>query len=139
MVPIKDEDFTDRNLIIKVIESGVGDRGLKVKFAGDRVWEIYDNAQSCCEERYVIIRDDLSRFADSQLYSIMLGDFAVEQSDIDGVKEIQFLIIKTSKGTISVPNYNCHNGRYGGFELVIEDVTDRAKEPSVNLRMRIES
>lgn len=128
MVAIRDEDFTDQNLIIRYISHGISDRGLKIKFAPDRDWEIYDNGQICCEERYMIIRDDLSHLAGAQLYSITLGDSSVEESEIGDVKEVQFLIIKTSKGTIAIPNYNDHNGRYSGFDLVIEDVTKTEKE-----------
>lgn len=77
---------------------------------------IYDDGQSCCEDRFMETDDDLSSYVGQELRGFVLKPVPDEQGDWE-VKECQFLEIHTDKGFITIKNYNIHNGYYSGFDL----------------------
>jgi hypothetical protein len=64
--------------------------------------------------------DDLLFLANTKLVDIQLED-APNVEDEFGEHEVQFLIIKTDKGDITLETHNEHNGYYGGFAVVIKE------------------
>lgn len=106
-------------LKIKEIKLDVDD--LKIEFETGRIIKIWDDGQSCCENRYMRTDDDLQEFIGATLLDIELKD-APEIEDQYDVHEVQFLEIKTDKGSFVVSNHNEHNGYYGGFAIVAKVV-----------------
>lgn len=79
--------------------------------------ELWDNGQSCCEDRYMRTDDNLVDYIGSQLLDIELRDAPEQEDGNDEIHEVQFLAVKTSKGEFVISNHNEHNGYYGGFEI----------------------
>jgi len=98
----------------------VAENVLLMKFNDGSEMTVKDIADICCEKRYMVCDDDLSKFTGAKLLG---GDLrTVDQSmSEDQAHEIQFLIIKTSAGEFTVSNHNEHNGYYSGFGLHIEN------------------
>lgn len=87
---------------------------LVVHFEDKTVLYLQDEVQSYCESRYMTTDDNLQEFCNSQFMDVELADGENKDSEY-GEHEIQFLNIKTSKGTFQMVNHNEHNGYYGGF------------------------
>lgn len=83
-------------------------------FADGSKIKIYDDGQSCCENRYMRTDDELQYFVGSVFIGAELVD-APDQEDEYGVHEVQFLKVSTSKGVFTMQTHNEHNGYYGGF------------------------
>lgn len=83
---------------------------------------IYDAGQSCCESRYMRCDDDILPFIGSKLLSIETRDVETVQDDEYDRHDIQFLLINTDKGTLTVNTHNVHNGYYGGFSISVFEV-----------------
>jgi len=60
--------------------------------------------------------DDLTYFTDTELIEISL-ESAPDVADKHGEHEVQFLHVKTGKGSFTVETHNEHNGYYGGFRV----------------------
>lgn len=73
---------------------------------------IWDDGQSCCEHRYMKTDDYLGDFDGATILDFELRDVDGPQ-DKWGEHEIQFLEIKTNKGSFQMSNHNEHNGYYG--------------------------
>ncbi len=83
-------------------------------FTDSSKMKLFDDGQSCCEERYMHSNDDIQAFIGAKLISAEVRDV----TDIDseyGVHEVAFLIVTTSLGVFTVETHNIHNGYYGGF------------------------
>lgn len=78
---------------------------------------LYDDAQSCCEHRYMVCDDDLGAFVGATLLGAEIVN-APDETDEYGEHEVQFLKVNTSAGTFTIANHNEHNGYYGGFWIV---------------------
>lgn len=87
---------------------------LRIAFA-DSVLSIFDSGQSCCETRYMACDDDLPSFSGGVLVDVDVRTAAPDPDPINEEHDIQFLVVKTSKGDITVATHNEHNGYYGGF------------------------
>lgn len=87
---------------------------LNITFTDQTALSIWDNGQSCCEERYMRTDDDLAYYVGSTLMEIEIRA-APNEPDQYGEHEVQFLAVKTSKGIFVLANHNEHNGYYGGF------------------------
>ena len=86
----------------------------------DRVkLKLRDNVQSCCESRYMGTDDNLADHIGSQLLGVRVLD-APDQDAGGDVHEVQFLIIDTDKGGLTISNHVEHNGYYGGFDIEVE-------------------
>ena len=102
----------------KVIKKvSIDENELVFNFTDDTKLRVYDDGQSCCEDRYMRTDDDLSDFVGSTLMDFELKD-APNIEDKYGEHEVQFLDVKTSDGIFTISNHNEHNGYYGGFWVV---------------------
>lgn len=97
--------------------------GLKCIFSDSSGIVIYDGGQNCCEQRFMTIDDDLSYFVGAELWGIDLRD-APNIDDEDGVHEVQFVIVTTSKGSFTIASHNEHDGHYGGFDIGVKWMED---------------
>ena len=82
---------------------------------------IFDDGQSCCENRYMRTDDKLDDYVGAIFEGIELRDAPPIAADgYRGEHEVQFLAIRTSSGQFVMSNHNEHNGYYGGFSLVAD-------------------
>jgi len=111
---------------VKLITEAVGKRiskvwldeesdQLKFLFEDETTLSLYDDGQSCCENRYMQTDDDLNEFAGAVLMDVEIKDAPDAEDDYGEVHEVQFLDVKTDKGVFQMSNHNEHNGYYGGF------------------------
>lgn len=93
---------------------------IKLTFDDNKRIEIFDDGQSCCENRYMKTDDDIHSLIGGKLLHIT----AKEGPEIDDgeVHEQIFVEIATDKGFITINNHNEHNGYYGGFGLTIKEI-----------------
>jgi len=101
---------------IELVEDVYQGRGQLSIYFEDRVMEVWDEGQQCCEHRWMHTDDDLTAFIGAEFRSAHIDDGPTENLDYE-VKESQFLVVRTSLGVFTVVNYNEHNGYYGGFDL----------------------
>lgn len=109
-----------------IIDSvSVSEDQLTINLRGGPTLKIFDDARYCCEHRYMNCDDNLSDFNGAKLLRVEVadgnGNGAGSEYD-DELVDILFLKIHTSEGIITVANYNEHNGYYGGFELLCDEV-----------------
>lgn len=113
----------------KVVEHAYIDEDkLYIDFEDGTRIRIYDDGQSCCESRYMHSDDNPEVLIGGTWVSAQIQDGPVEEGDYGDTREQQFLVVKSTAGTITVVNYNSHNGYYGGFGLTIEDYNDDSVE-----------
>lgn len=104
----------------KIQELSLGpDDALHFVFEDGTKMKLFDDGQSCCESRYMTTDDDLSYFVGSILLDVEIKDGPDVEDEYE-VHEIQFLEIKTDKGSFQMASHNVHNGYYGGFAIVAE-------------------
>ena len=93
-----------------------------ISFTDDTGIRVFDNGQSCCENRYMASdHETYEYYIGAKFTGCELRD-APNEPDTYGEHEVQFLLINTDKGTVTIANHNEHNGYYGGFWIVIEAV-----------------
>lgn len=91
---------------------------LVVLFCDGYELRICDNGQSCCESRYMRTDDNLNDYVGGTFDDAGLRDAPdVQSPDGYGSHEVQFLVIKTSRGQFVMSSHNEHNGYYGGFSI----------------------
>lgn len=90
---------------------------LRFLFKNGVKMSMWDNGQSCCENRYMRTDDDLSEFTNTIFKDIEIAD-APSIDDGGECHDVQFLRIHTGKGIFVMSNHNEHNGYYGGFSIV---------------------
>lgn len=78
---------------------------------------ISDEGQSCCENRYMTTDDALSYFTGATFISAEVRDAPPIEDEDEEEHDVQFLLITTNKGVITVETHNEHNGYYGGFDI----------------------
>lgn len=96
---------------------------LRLKLSGGKIIEIWDDAQSCCESRYITTDDDLATIIGGILVRIEAKD-GPNIPDEYGEHEQVFVEVGTDKGFITLVNHNEHNGYYGGFGLTITETSE---------------
>jgi hypothetical protein len=120
----------DNSKIVKLYNESIGkiiksaeieENELRIVFSDGKEIVIYDNGQSCCEDRYMSTDDNLSEFKGHALKKIELKNGDGTESDW-GEHEILFLEITTDKGFFQIVNHNEHNGYYGGFSIEIKEL-----------------
>jgi hypothetical protein len=109
----------------KVVENAyIDDNHLYIDFEDGVKIRIYDDGQSCCEYRHMTCDDNPEDLVGGAWVSAQTQNGPDEEGEYGDMHEQQFLIVKTTKGTITIANHNEHNGYYGGFGLTIEDYND---------------
>lgn len=102
----------------KISSVNFSNNNLKISFDDGKKISIYDDGQSCCEDRYMRSDDDVNFLIGKMLIGITTKEVTASASDC-GEHEICFLEIMTNDGCITFLNHNEHNGCYSGFELTI--------------------
>lgn len=97
------------------------DEVLVFEFTDGTGLRMFDDGQSCCEQRYMSTDDDLSDFKGTTLLDFELK-VAPNVYDEYGEHEVQFLDVKTSNGVFQMANHNEHNGFYGGFWIAASSI-----------------
>ena len=98
-------------------EYNAGDGGLVIDFVDGTGIVLFDDGRSCCESRYVHTDDDLAAFAGAVFNGCEIREAPNLTDDDSGVHEVQFLLVHTSLGVVTIETHNEHNGYYGGFYL----------------------
>lgn len=80
--------------------------------------KIFDDGQSCCENRYMRTDDKLTEYVGAKLLGAEIKS-APNIKDEYGDHEVEFLEIKTDRGVFTMASHNEHNGYYGGFYLSV--------------------
>lgn len=93
------------------------DDKLRFEFNDGDLMVVFDDGQSCCENRYMTTDDDLDYFQGSKLMDMEIKEAPNAPAEYDE-HEVQFLVVKTSKGEFTMETHNEHNGYYGGFWIV---------------------
>lgn len=103
----------------KITALRLEDEALHVEFKDGTKFRIWDDGQSCCESRYMTTDDDLSHYVGSTIRDVEIADAPAREDEYE-CHEVQFLRIKTTKGTLVMETHNQHNGYYGGFYIRID-------------------
>jgi hypothetical protein len=107
-------------IIKSIAMDDVGNR-LTIMFTDGTGIQIYDDGQSCCENRYMRTDDDLQPFVGATFTGCRIQEAPSITTDYED-HEVQFLLVDTSEGTFTVATHNEHNGYYGGFWIVIKPI-----------------
>jgi hypothetical protein len=107
---------------IKNFSVNEDDPHILINFEEDSALKIWDDGQSCCENRYVRTDDKPETFKGAKILKYELEDGPnqdkeEEEEEDYGRHEVQFFRILTDKGIIIFSNHNEHNGYYGGFSI----------------------
>lgn len=98
-----------------IVSATMAENSLRFALADGQTLVLSDEGQDCCEHRYMTCDDDLSGFYGATLLEVEVRD--APSIDDGDVHEVQFLVVKTSKGDITAETHNEHNGYYGGFSV----------------------
>lgn len=110
--------YVGRVITSVVLDSDV----LRFMFADGSQMNLWDDGQSCCENRYMVTEDDLSLYSGAMLVNIEVRDAPDMEDEYDNVHEVQFLEVMTNRGCFTMSTHNEHNGYYGGFCVRMEAV-----------------
>ena len=111
------EKYIGRVIVGAVLENDE----LSLEFSGGDTLVIGDDAQDCCETRYMTTDDNVSSLVGCRIVHIASKDGPVEEDDYGDVHETCFVEIQTNKGLVTLITHNEHNGYYGGFDLSIRE------------------
>ena len=134
-----------------ITEAALVDDKLQLVFASGRKVALSDEGQSCCESRYITTDDNVSDLVGGKLVTIEERDGGDQQGpcstcqgpnaydppdsgktcyscngtgiESNGSHDLAFVVIQTDKSSITLCTHNEHNGYYGGFALVLTEVT----------------
>ena len=99
---------------------------LRISFENSPDIIIFDDGQSCCENRFMSTDDDIQSLISSELLKIIAKDGPTEEKGEEDycseVHETCFVEIATTQGHITLVTHNEHNGYYGGFDLVVREI-----------------
>jgi hypothetical protein len=110
---------------MEILDISVKDNTLDIVFC-DHTLRAIDDEQMCCETRYMACDDTLTNFIGAKLLDMVIEDAPRFDIGYD-IHDVQFLHVKTSKGSFTVSNHNEHNGYYGGFSLSLSIVKPAGK------------
>jgi hypothetical protein len=103
----------NKKIVKAVLENDV----LELNFEDNTRLQFWDDGQSCCESRYMRTDDDLNDLVGGIFLGAELKEAPEVETQYD-VHEVQFLEVKTDKGSIVMSSHNEHNGYYGGFAII---------------------
>lgn len=102
----------------QIVDANIDEKRLRLKFSDGTVIKLWDNGQSCCEDRYITCDDDVADLIGGNLIKIAVKDYGEEEEEAN-IHEWVFIEVATDKAFISMTTHNEHNGYYGGFGLTI--------------------
>jgi hypothetical protein len=105
----------------KITGVSLEDDSLRFTFKDGSKIRLWDDGQSCCEHRYMTTDDDLKHYVGGTIRDVELADAPDREDEYGECHEVQFLRVKTTKGTLVVESHNEHNGYYGGFYIRIDE------------------
>jgi hypothetical protein len=105
-----------------VADAFIDDESLYIRFEDGVKLRIFDDGQSCCESRYMTCDDSPLDLIGGKWISAQIQNGPEEEGEYGDSHDQQFLVVQSSKGTITIANHNSHNGYYGGFGLTIKEV-----------------
>lgn len=105
------------------------DDRLNFTFSDGATLILRDEAQYCCETRYMHTHDDLNDYVGARLLGVEIKEVDPVADEWNentewGVHDVQFLEIQTSAGALTMVTHNEHNGYYGGFNVVAEVIDE---------------
>ena len=120
--------------IINTID--IHDNIVEIGFEDATILKMHNDYQ-CCECRYFLTDDDINYYNGAKVINIETRDTVYKDDvpcyeiDCYGLKngcdhassngaEVQFLLITTNLGVITIQAYNKHNGYYAGINLEYE-------------------
>lgn len=112
-----ENEFTQGCLGKKITDIEIVDDALMLEFQDSEWLRLLDDAQFCCESRYMSTDDVFKDYTGGYLLGIRVQDAPDIDDPVSNAHECQFLVIKTTKGEFTIVNHNQHNGYYGGFNL----------------------
>ena len=104
-----------------VADAKLDDNRLKLRFTDGTRVDLWDNGQSCCENRYMTTDDDLKSLIGGRLTRIEAKSGGDVDYGHEDVHETVFVEIGTDKAFVTLCNHNEHNGYYGGFALTLTE------------------
>ena len=104
----------------KIAAAEVVDNRLRLSFDDGKSIELWDNGQSCYENRYMTTDDDVKSLIGGELVRIEAKPGPSITADYEEHEQV-FIEVATDKGFITIANHNEHNGYYGGFGLTITE------------------
>jgi hypothetical protein len=112
------DEYVGRTIVAAFLE----ENKLKVRFEDGVTIHIWDDGQSCCENRYMTTDDDPACLVGRKLRAIQAKP-GPEKTDpkYGDMHEIVFVEVQTDGDFITIANHNEHNGYYGGFGLTITE------------------
>ena len=126
---VMSHSLTDNSDSVKAIRKAYGDTILDAKLTAKTLILIFsdyellltDEGQSCCEYRYMDTDDDLSDLFGTTLLALEINGERIHKKEGEDKygehHDVEFLDVKTDRGTLSIANHNEHNGYYGGFSI----------------------
>lgn len=106
---------------LRIVAADFADNRITLKFTDGTAIALFDDGQSCCEERYMCTDDDVHDLEGEILRAVQVKDGGYGESAY-GEHEIQFLEIVTDREVVSFSCHNEHNGYYGGFYVRVKEV-----------------
>jgi len=101
----------------KISSAALVDEKFKLNFEDGTELTFSDEGQSCCEHRYMTTSDDLNSIAGAKFVDVELRDAPSVPDEYGEAHEVQFLVVGTDKGNVTIETHNEHNGYYGGFYI----------------------
>ncbi|MDH5738696.1 MAG: hypothetical protein OEY77_00055 [Nitrospira sp.] len=101
----------------KIVAISLENDQLRIQFKGHALI-VQESEAVCCESRYMVCDDKLENFIGATLIDLTIENVPAVAEDACGYEhEVEFMHVKTSKGSFTVSNHNQHNGNYGGFSI----------------------
>lgn len=105
----------------KILGLKLEDNRLAFEFEGGYKMSLFDDGQSCCENRYMRTDDNLADYIGATLTGAEVKDAPNVPDEYGDEHEVQFLEVQTSAGVLTMSNHNEHNGYYGGFWIIARE------------------
>ena len=103
----------------KIAAAELSDNRLRLTFEDGVKISVFDDGQSCCENRYITTDDAVSSLVGHSLTGISSKDGPETVDEWEGTHETCFVEIATDGGSVTLTTHVEHNGYYGGFGLSI--------------------
>ena len=80
---------------------------------------LYDRGQTCYEDRYITIDDDLSEYIGATITGLEEREYRTVSDEGCYVHDAQTVVIHTDRGPLDLVTHVDHNGYYGGFDVCL--------------------
>ena len=109
--------------VVRVDPLANDENGALLFEVGGKRFMLFDDGQSCCENRWLHTDDDLPSFVGAKFvgFDCSPGPTEDDEDGCTGTKGSMFVHLHTDRGTITMVAYNHHNGYYGGFNAELSE------------------